>query len=74
MKARKGNKEYTVSEENKENFIKRGFDIFDDKGKKIADGTGKNVSIEAYNKIQGENAKLKSELKKLKEEKEGEKA
>lgn len=51
MKAKKGNKEYTVSEETKQHYINDGFDIYDDTGAKIAEGKGKVISQKEYDKL-----------------------
>lgn len=53
MIAVKGNREYTISEAEKDHYIKEGFDIFQD-GLKIASGKGKTVSQEAYDKLAAE--------------------
>ncbi len=58
MKAVKGNREYTVTEENMESYIKDGFDIFDN-GKKIRSGKGKKVSQEDYDRLKGELEEIK---------------
>lgn len=75
MFARKGNKEYPVTEEKQETYIKRGYDIYDKKGNLIKNGAGKSVSAEAYeaqekelNKLKEQNAELKEQLKELKEQ------
>ena len=46
MRAEKGNKVYTITEEQKEYYQNDGFDIFSDDGEIIAYGTGKNVPYE----------------------------
>ncbi len=61
MKAVKGNREYTISEQEKEQYIKDGFDIYHN-GEKIAGGKGKTVAYEEY-------ARVKAELEALKKEK-----
>ena len=48
MRAEKGNKVYTITEEQKEYYQNDGFDIFSDDGEIIAYGTGKNVPYEKY--------------------------
>lgn len=68
MKARKENKEYTITPDSKEAYQEDGYDIFDDNGKMIARGRGKNVSTELYEKVLEENEKLKKELKAIKKE------
>ena len=60
MKAVKGNKVYTITEQEKKSYISRGFDILDDNGNTVADGSGKTVSYDEYAKIKAELEKLKS--------------
>lgn len=62
MKAIKDNKEYTINSNAKAAYQEAGYDIFDDDGKMIARGRGKNVPVELYEKILEENEKLKKEL------------
>lgn len=69
MQAIKDNAVYTVDENNKDEYRKRGFDIYDDKGKLIAYGVGKTVSIEKYVALQAELETVKAELKALKKTK-----
>jgi len=69
MKAVKGNRVYKVDENSKEDYRRRGFDIVDDKGKIVAYGAGKKVSIEKYVKLEEENKELKAELAKIKKSK-----
>ena len=59
MKAVKGNKVYTITEQEKKSYVSRGFDILDDNGNTVAYGSGKTVSYDEY-------AKVKEELEKLK--------
>ena len=71
MVAVKGNVEYRITEAEKAMYIKNGFDILDDSGKKIADGAHKTVSYEQYEKVRKELEELKakgsdnSEIEKL---------
>lgn len=67
MKAVKGNKVYTISEQEKQAYLRRGFDITDDDGNVISHGKGKTVSYDEYVKVTAELEKLKA--KKSKEEK-----
>lgn len=70
MKAVKDNKVYTISTETEADAYKaRGFDIYDESGKVKAYASGKTVPYEKYAEMEKENAKLKKELKKLKEQK-----
>jgi len=41
MKAVKGNKEYTIAETQKDQYVRDGFDIVDDNGKVLQTGAGK---------------------------------
>ncbi|MCH5297880.1 MAG: hypothetical protein J1E85_09445 [Ruminococcus sp.] len=67
MKAIKDNKAYTVNTaEEAKTYKAQGFDIYDDNGKIKEHGLGKTVSLEKYEALEKENAKLKAELKKLK--------
>ena len=66
MKAVKENREYTLTTDAEKNlYQKRGFDIFDDKGKLIAYGAGRTVPLEEYLKLKEENEKLTKENAKL---------
>ncbi len=60
MVAVKGNVEYRITEAEKAMYIKNGFDILDDSGKKIADGAHKTVSYEQYEKVRKELEELKT--------------
>lgn len=62
MRAEKGNKVYTITEEQKERYQNDGFDIFSDDGEIIAYGVGKNVSYEEYAALKKENEALKEKL------------
>lgn len=48
MKATKANKEYTIDESMKAQYVKDGFDIYDDSGKLIDYGAGKTVPYGDY--------------------------
>lgn len=61
MTAQKGNKVYTVGEEDKMRYQSDGYDIYKD-GNKIASGRGKTVSSEEYEKLKAENTELKAKL------------
>lgn len=61
MIAVKGNTEYTINDSEKDFYINKGFDILNDKGKKIADGEHKNVPFEQYKKLKADYEKLKAE-------------
>ncbi len=51
MKAIKANKEYSITEQEKERYQKEGFDILDETGKVIAYGKGRTVPYERYMKV-----------------------
>lgn len=68
MKATKGNKTYTIAEQDKKRYQDAGFDIQDDSGKVIAYGKGKTVSYEAFAKLEAENKDLQVENKTLRAE------
>lgn len=65
MTAEKGNKVYTITEAEKDNYRSQGYDIFED-GMMIACGKGKMVPYEDYLKLQEENRELKEKLSALK--------
>ena len=48
MRAEKGNKVYTITEEEKERYQNDGFDIFSDDGEIIVYGIGKNIPHKEY--------------------------
>lgn len=66
MTAEKGNKVYTITEAEKDNYRSQGYDIFED-GLMIACGKGKTVPYEDYLKLQEENRELKEKLSALEE-------
>lgn len=71
MKAKKENKVYTITEQEKASYLTRGFDIYDDKDNLVERSHKSTVSYADYQKLQEENKKLKVEIAKLK--KDGEK-
>ena len=60
MKAIRSNKEYTISEQQKEFYLKEGYDIIDDKGKIIEYSPKKTVKYAEYKKIKDELEALKA--------------
>lgn len=68
MKANKENKVYTITDAEKDFYVKQGFDILDDKGNIIEHGAGKKVDVEEYQALKAEKEKLEKENKKLKDE------
>lgn len=70
MKAIKANKQYTISESEKNSYLAQGFDIYGDDGKLIERSSSSTVSrreydelLEKYNKVVSENKKLKDKVK-----------
>ena len=53
MIARKENKVYSVTEENKAFYVNQGFDILDEDGKVLSYGKGKTVDYAEYEKLRG---------------------
>lgn len=67
LKAVKGNKSYTITEQEKNAYKTQGFDIY--KGNKLVEnGVGKSVSVEEFNKLKAENESLKKKNSKLENE------
>jgi predicted nucleic acid-binding Zn-ribbon protein len=67
LKAVKGNKAYTITEQEKNAYKAQGFDIYE--GKKLVEtGVGKSVSVEEFNKLKTENETLKKKISKLERE------
>lgn len=60
MKAVKGNKVYTITEQEKKSYVSRGFDILDDNGNTVTYGSGKTVSYDEYVKVKEELENLKA--------------
>lgn len=69
MRAVKGNREYTIAEEQKESYLNDGYDIYDESGAKIANGKGKIVTVEQYETLLKENDELKEKYGILQNEK-----
>lgn len=68
MKAIKANKEYSITEQEKERYQKEGFDILDETGKVIAYGKGRTVPYERYMKVVEELDALKKKKTESKNE------
>ena len=68
MKAVKGNKQYTIEENQKKAYVDAGFDIYEETGEQIAWGRGRTVP---YDDRCVENEELKKEIEALKAENEG---
>ncbi|EEC58166.1 hypothetical protein NQ488_04825 [[Bacteroides] pectinophilus] len=66
MKAKKENKIYKiVTEEEKNRYLKEGFDIYDDSGKLLEYSPAKKIAYSEYAKLLKENEELKAKLKAL---------
>lgn len=65
MRASKGNREYTISDEQKKAYQDLGFDIMNDDGSVISYGRGKKVPYDDYDAVRKENEALKKELEEL---------
>lgn len=48
MKATKGNKTYTITEQEKRRYVEAGYDIQSDSGETISYGRGRTVPMEQY--------------------------
>lgn len=68
MKATKKNKIYTITEAEKDFYIKQGFDILDDKGNITDHAPGKSVPFEEHQKLKEKATKLEKEIKELKKD------
>ncbi len=66
MKARKENKVYTISENEKKRYLNTGFDIYDDDGELIEHSPLKKITVAEHEKevlaLKEENAALKAQL------------
>lgn len=67
MKASKGNKVYSITEQEKEAYKKQGYDIIDDEGEVIEYGTGKSVSYDKYKELENSHLELIDAYNKLQE-------
>lgn len=74
MKAVKANKEYRVTEANKQMYLDDGYDIIDDKGKVIEYSPKKTIKYSEYQKLEkeleeakanGSNAELTKQVEEL---------
>lgn len=63
MFAVKGNIEYSITENDKKQYIEAGYDIYDENGKKISEGANKKVSAEVYDKLKKEYDKVNKTVK-----------
>lgn len=60
-----GNREAKINEDQKESYLKAGYDIIDENGNKTI-APSKQVSYSEYAAVKAENDKLKKELEKSK--------
>lgn len=51
MFAVKNNIEYSITENEKKQYIEAGYDIYDEKGRKISEGANKKVSAKQYSDL-----------------------
>lgn len=63
MRAKKQNKEYTITAAEVKGYQARGFDIYDDSGKLVQVGAGKTVSYAKYQEALDRIAELEQALK-----------
>lgn len=66
LTAVKGNREAKINDDQKDEFLKEGYDIIDDKGNRTV-APSKTVPYVEVEKLKKENEKLKTENKKLKD-------
>jgi len=62
MKATKGNKTYTITEQEKKRYTDAGYDIQSDSGEIIAYGRGKTVPVEKYEEMESRCKELEKQL------------
>lgn len=62
MFAVKNNVEYSISENEKKQYIELGFDIYDENGKKISEGANKKVSAKQYSDLKKKYEELDKKL------------
>ena len=62
MFAVKGNVEYSITENEKKQYIEAGYDIYDENGKKISEGANKKVSAKQYSELKKKYEELDKKL------------
>lgn len=67
LTAVKGNREAKINSDQKEEFLKAGYDVIDESGKRII-APSATISHAEYEKLSKELAAAKAEVKKLKKE------
>lgn len=65
MRAVKGNKEYTITETQKDQYVRDGFDIVDNTGKILQAGAGKSVPFAQHQAALDEKAELEKQIQSL---------
>ena len=60
MKATKGNKVYTITEEQRKFYVDAGYDVMDDEGEVVEYGKGKTVPYAEYATVKKELDELKA--------------
>lgn len=65
MKAKKGNKVYRITEDNKRRYLEEGFDIYDDDGEVLEYSPQKKVLYSDYVRATKEIASLREKIKEL---------
>lgn len=72
LTAVKGNREAKINEDQKEEYLRAGYDVIDEKGNRTSSPSRK-VSYAEYEKLLNENKKLKKVIADAKKETDGEK-
>ena len=71
MRAVKENREYTITATDAPRFLKRGYDVYDDKNKLVERGHGKTVPWAKFEALQAENKELKAKIREAGKDKPG---
>jgi len=62
MRAQKGNRQYIITSEQADSYLKQGFDVFGEDGKIIEYGTGKSVPYSDYMEVVNEVQELRAKV------------
>ena len=63
MRAKKENKSYRIStEQEKQRYLKDGYDIYDDEGKLLEYSPLKKIAYSEYDKLKKENEELRAKV------------
>lgn len=66
MRAKKENKSYRIStEQEKQRYLKDGYDIYDDEGKLLEYSPLKKIAYSEYDKLKKENEELRAKVVEL---------